>query len=132
MKITLNTSKELDRFVCSNEAGKAIILGENEAVGPMEAVLMAVAGCSTIDILMILKKMRQNVVDVKVTVKAKRRKNHPKTFKKIKIHYAIYGSAKNAKVEKALDLSLNKYCSVSQMIEKSAKIVADYDVIPIE
>lgn len=129
MKITLHSSMNKERFVCTNEAGKAIVLGQNEAVGPMESVLMAIAGCSTIDLLMILKKMRQNVVDVKVSVKAKRRKEHPKTFKKIKIHYTIYGKAKNNKVEEAIDLSLNKYCSVSKMIEKSAKIVADYDIV---
>ncbi len=129
MKVSLRTSNDLSQFICSNKEGNSITLGENDAVGPMEAVLMSIAGCSTIDIIMILKKMRQEVRDVQVKVKAKRSKSHPKVFTKIKLSYKIYGKVKEAKAEKAIDISLNKYCSVSQMIEKSAKIIAKFEII---
>ncbi len=130
MKITLETKGSLNQYVAMNEDGHTVNLsGDGTAVGPMQAVLMAVAGCSTIDIVMILEKMRQDVKDIKVEVEGKRREEIPRTYTNIHMHYKIYGNVKTAKAQQAVDLSLEKYCSVSKMLEKSAEITGSFEII---
>lgn len=130
MKITLETKDSLNQYVATNEDGHTVNLsGDGTATGPMQAVLMAVAGCSTIDIVMILKKMRQDVKDIKVEVEGKRREEIPRTYTNIHMHYKIYGNVKTAKAQQAVDLSLEKYCSVSKMLEKSAEITGSFEII---
>ncbi|MEM6964011.1 MAG: OsmC family protein [Bacteroidota bacterium] len=130
MKITLETSDTLQHYVAKNEAGHTVNLsGDDTAAGPMQTVLMAIAGCSTIDIVMILEKMRQEVTDIKVEVDATRREEIPRVFTKIHLHYKIYGKVKTKKAEQAVALSLEKYCSVSKMLEKAAEITSSFEVI---
>jgi len=130
MKVTLETSGNLNQYTATNEDGHSINLsGDGTATGPMQAVLMAVAGCSTIDIVMILEKMRQEVKDIKVEVEGKRREEIPRTYTNIHMHYKIYGKVKTAKAQQAVDLSLEKYCSVSKMLEKSAEITGSFEII---
>lgn len=84
---------------------------------------MGVAGCSSIDVVMILQKMKQPLEDIKVKVSATREKNGDATeFSTIHIHFDLWGELKESKAQKAIDLSLEKYCSVSKMLEKTAKI----------
>ncbi len=130
MKITLKSTDNLDHYTATNEAGHSIALSaDGSATGPMQAVLMAVAGCSTIDIVMILKKMRQNVSNVEVEVDGTRREEIPRVYTDIHLHYKIYGEVKDKKVEQAVALSLEKYCSVSLMLEKAANITSSWEVI---
>jgi putative redox protein len=128
-KITLKTGENLHKMICYNEKGKGIVLDHKNGVGPMESVLMAVAGCSTIDIVMILEKMRQEVKDIKVDVSGKRSEDHPKVFTELTVHYTLYGKIKEAKAKEAVDLSLEKYCSVSLMIAKSASINHSFEIV---
>lgn len=130
MKITLETSDSLQHYVAKNEAGHTVNLsGDGTAAGPMQTVLMAVAGCSTIDIVMILEKMRQDVKNIKVEVDGTRRDEIPRVYTKIHMHYKIYGKVKEKKAEQAVALSLEKYCSVSKMLEKAAEITGSFEII---
>lgn len=132
MKITLHTTQKLERFVCSNSKDQAIILGNGNAVSPMEGLLMSLAGCSTIDMIMILKKMRQKVKDIKVDVKAKRKDDNPRTFTKIKLCFTIIGEVKSKKAQEALDLSLEKYCSVAKSLDPDIKLSGTYNIIKVK
>ncbi len=130
MKITLETNNSLNQYIAKNEDGHEVHLsGDGTAAGPMQTILMAVAGCSTIDIVMILEKMRQKVTDVKVDVDGTRREEIPRVYTKIHMHYKIYGEVKENKAEQAVALSLEKYCSVSKMLEKAAEITSSFEVI---
>jgi putative redox protein len=130
MKVTLKSTDNLDHFTATNEAGQSIALsGDGSAPGPMQVVLMAMAGCSTIDIVMILKKMRQEVSHIEVEVDGTRRDEVPKIYTDIHLHYRIYGQVKAAKAEQAVAMSLEKYCSVSIMLEKVAKITSSFEVL---
>jgi len=129
MKVSLHTTQNLERFVCSNQKGKAIILGNGNAVGPMEGLLMSLAGCSTIDMIMILQKMRQKVKDIKVDIKGKRKDDNPRTFTKIKLCFTIIGEAKPKKVQEAIDLSLEKYCSVAKSLDPKIKVSGTFKIV---
>lgn len=130
VKISLKSGDSLNSFVGTNEKGHKVNLsGDGSAVGPMESVLMAIAGCSTIDIVMILKKMRQPLEHIEVEVESERREEIPRTFTKVNLHYILKGDLKVKKVEQAINSSLNKYCSVSKMIEKSAEVSSTYEII---
>ncbi len=130
-KIKLQSTDNLDHFTATNEHGHTIALsGDGSATGPMQAVLMAAAGCSTIDIVMILKKMRGDLVHIEVEVDGQRREEVPKTYTHIHLHYKLYGDLKTNKVQQAVDLSVEKYCSVALMLEKSAKITTSFEIKP--
>jgi len=130
MKIKLERLNKGSHFKATNEEGHSIELsGEGNAVGPMQAVLMAAAGCSTIDIVMILEKMRQPLEDIDVEVEGTRREEIPRTYTDIHLHYILKGDLKEKKVEQAINSSLEKYCSVSLMLEKAAKITSSFEIV---
>jgi putative redox protein len=128
--ITIASSDEIDTFVCQNEAGQSITLsGNGGAVGPMEAVLMALAGCSSIDVIMILKKMKQDIKDIKVDVKGDRAEEVPKVYTNVHVHFTLTGDIKDKKAKEAIDLSIEKYCSVAQMLDKTAVITTSFEIV---
>jgi len=131
MNVTLSTlDGNLHKFIGRNEAGVEVTIGhKGEGVSPMENVLVSLAGCSTIDVIMILQKMRQEVSKVTVDVKSKRREDIPKTFTDIHLHFIIIGAVKNSKAEQAVASSMEKYCSVSKMLEKAATITSSFEVV---
>lgn len=132
MKVSLKSGDTLNSFVATNDKGHEVKLsGDGSAVGPMQSVLMAIAGCSTIDIVMILEKMRQPLENIEVEVEAERREEIPRTFTKVNLHYKLTGNLKEKKVEQAINSSLDKYCSVSKMIEKSAEISSSYEILEV-
>lgn len=130
MQIKLERLNDSKHFKATNDEGHSIELsGDGNAVGPMQSVLMAAAGCSTIDIVMILEKMRQPLEDIQVEVKGTRREEIPRTFTGIHLHYILKGDLKEKKVKQAVASSLEKYCSVSLMLEKAATITSSYEII---
>ena len=130
MKVKLERLNKGSHFKATNEDGHSLELsGEGNAVGPMQAVLMAAAGCSTIDIVMILKKMRQPLEDINVEVEGTRREEIPRVYTDIHLHYILKGDLKEKKVQQAINSSLEKYCSVSLMLEKAAKITSSYEIV---
>ncbi len=88
--------------------------GQNFGVRPMQTLLMGLGGCSGIDVISILKKQRQEVVDYKMTINAEREQGkEPSLWKAINVEFHLYGNIDYDKAVRAVDLSVNKYCSVA-------------------
>mgnify|MGYP000085362526 FL=1 len=110
--------------------GPIEIGGENLGVRPMEMLLLGVAGCTMIDVVTTLKKMRQNLTHCETKISAGRADEHPKVFTDIHIHFIVQGKDLDSKkVDKAITLSAEKYCSASIMLGKTANITHDFEVI---
>ncbi|MDA8755784.1 OsmC family protein [Candidatus Pseudothioglobus singularis] len=104
--------------------------GENLGVRPMEMLLLGVAGCTMIDIVTTLKKMRQDLSHLETKINAKRATDHPKVFTDIHIQFILKGqNLDEKKVDKAITLSAEKYCSASIMLGETATITHDFEVI---
>jgi len=128
--IKLKTNKSLNNYICTNPKGQTVNLGnDGNAVGPMESVLMAIASCSSIDIVMILEKMKQDLQDIEVEVTGKRAESPPRVSTQVKAHYKLYGEIKDKKAHQAVQSSIEKYCSVALMVSKTAEIEWSYEVI---
>ncbi|MFD2245566.1 OsmC family protein [Pontibacter ruber] len=116
-----------DAGVIINIDGSPAIGGHNAGARPMELMLMGLGGCSAIDIIQILKKQRQQIDSFDITVKGERVEGEvPSVFKSIHIHFALSGPLDEQKVQRAVELSLEKYCSVAFILYKTATI--DYTV----
>jgi putative redox protein len=135
-KIVL-TWKGKFRFEAKNEKGLSVNFdapakygGEDTAPTPMETVLASLTGCTSFDVVSILKKKRQNISDYHVEAEAERTDEPPEVFTKIHIKYIIKGKniSKDA-VERAIQLSQEKYCSVGAMLKKTAEITTSYEII---
>lgn len=107
--------------------------GRNIGIRPMEMILLGVGGCSSYDVMDILQKSRQEVLDCMVEVTAERVDAIPSVFSKIHLHFIISGkNLKQLAVERAVKLSAEKYCSASIMLGKSVDITHDFEVINVE
>lgn len=127
MRVNIESTYGDLNFKGTNDRGQSIQLsGNKEAVSPMESLLMALASCSAVDVQMILKKMRQNFQTVKVEIEGERADAVPAVFTHIQMEFTIIGDVKLDKAQKAVDLSLKEYCSVSTMLSKAVTI--DYKV----
>jgi len=102
--------------------------GEEKGARPMELLLMGVAGCASIDLGLILKKQKQELTDYEVEVTAERNDNVAKTFKSINLHFTLWGNIDKRKVERAIDLTLTKYCSVALSLDKTIVITNTYEI----
>ena len=110
--------------------GPPEIGGDNLGVRPMEMLLLGVAGCTMIDVVTTLKKMRQELTHCETKVNAERADDHPKVFTDIHIQFLIKGNDLDSKkVEKAITLSAEKYCSASIMLGKTASISHDFEIL---
>ena len=118
--------KEEMLFETRSESGHAITMdaGAAHANGPtpMEAVLMALCGCTSVDVVSILQKKREPLISLTVSATAEQAPAPPRVFTRIKLTYRIGGQVSKKAAEDAVSLSKNKYCSVSKMLEKAAKI----------
>ncbi len=128
MKIQLNRINDDYLFECSNQNGHSILIDNTSkegatGVSPMETVLMAVAGCSGIDVVSILKKQRQTITDFKAEVEGERvQVDDAKPFKHIKVIFKLEGDIDPKKAQKAAELSFEKYCSVSKTLEPNVDV----------
>ena len=103
--------------------------GRNLAPRPMEVVLAGTGGCTAYDVVLILKRSRQDVTSCEAKLSAERAAEDPKVFTKIHMHFLVKGrNLKPALVENAVRLSREKYCSASKMLEKTAAITADFEI----
>ena len=110
--------------------GPPEIGGDNLGVRPMEMLLLGVAGCTMIDVVTTLKKMRQKLTHCETKVNAERADDHPKVFTDIHIQFLVKGNDLDSKkVEKAITLSAEKYCSASIMLGKTASITHDFEIV---
>ena len=123
-------------FVGESASGHAVVMdgppehgGRNIGVRPMEMLLLGMGGCTSFDVISILKKSRQEVVDCVVELAAERAETEPKVFTSIHVHFIISGKDLSEKhVKRAVELSAEKYCSASIMLGKMAKISHDYEI----
>ena len=122
--------KQDNLFEGKAENGNTILFDADTAhthgPSPMEAVLMALCGCTSVDVVSILKKKRQQITGLRVSATAEQAPEPPRVFTKIKLTYAVSGKLSRKAVEDAVALSKEKYCSVSLMLDKAAKI--DYEI----
>lgn len=125
------------QFVGVATSGHAIVMdgdievgGKNTGSRPVELLLMGIGGCSGMDIVSILKKKKQEVRGLEINVKGQKAENHPKKFTDINIEFVVRGRniAEDA-VKKAVELSMEKYCSVKATLEGSAKITYNYRIV---
>ena len=104
--------------------------GRNLAPRPMETVLAGTGGCTAFDVVLILKRGRQEVTGCEVKLSAERAESDPKVFTKIHFHFVVRGrNVKAEAVERAIQLSAEKYCSASIMLAKTATITHDWEIV---
>jgi putative redox protein len=123
-------------FVGESASGHSVVMdgppeagGRNLGVRPMEMLLLGLGGCSSFDVVSMLKKSRQNITNCEVEISAKRADTQPKVFIAIHLHFIIEGEDLNeSKVARAINLSAEKYCSASIMLGKTASVTHDYEI----
>jgi len=127
-------------FLGESGSGHSVVMdgpedhgGRNLGVRPMEMLLLGLGGCSSFDVMSILKKSRQNVVDCVAELDAERADAVPSVFTKIHMHFVVKGyNLKEAQVKRAVSLSAEKYCSASLMLEKGGvEITHDYEIVEL-
>lgn len=136
MNIHLHRLDDAFHFLATNEAGNEVHLdtspeegGAGQGAGPMQTVMMALGGCSAIDIVSILQKGRQEIEGFDIDIAYERATDQvPALFTKVHVHYLLSGALDVEKVRRAVDLSLHKYCSVAKILEKTASITASFSV----
>ena len=126
------------KFLSESGTGHAVLIegpesegGEGLGVRPMELLLMGLGGCTSFDILMMLKKSRQAVTDCVAEIRATRADDIPSVFTSIHVHFTISGKGlKDSRVKRAVELSSEKYCSASIMLSRGGvEISHDYEII---
>lgn len=136
MEVTLARINDAVNFRAINEDQLEVRIdggpddgGVGGGVRPMQMVLMALGGCSSIDVVLILKKMRQDLKDMRVLVTGTRAEDQvPRVFTDIHLTFFLTGTIEQAKAEKAISLSINKYCSVAQMLVPKVNITYDLEL----
>lgn len=123
-------------FIGESETGHAVVLdgapengGRNIGMRPMEMLLIGMGACTSFDVVTILKKARQPIIDCVAEIHADRADEIPKVFTKIHVHFVVTGNNLNeTQVERAVKLSAEKYCSASIMLSKACEITHDYEI----
>ncbi|MCF6253779.1 MAG: OsmC family protein [Thiomicrorhabdus sp.] len=124
-------------FEATTEGGHAVLMdaspevgGEDSGPRPMEMVLMGLGGCTGIDVVMMLQKSKQDIEGCQIEITAERSDTVPKVYRKIHVHFKVTGTGlSDKKVKRAVDLSAEKYCSVSKMLEATVELSHDYKII---
>ena len=122
------------RFIGASRSGHELIIDSEGAVGPtpMELLLLGTGGCACIDVVMILEKARQKIVDVRVEVGGERRDEMPRYFTNIEMHFVVEGTGvKESHVVRAIDLAMTKYCSASAQLAALADIKTSFEIIEV-
>lgn len=137
VKIEINRIDQDYRMEAFNEKGKSIIMDAGEADGghdsgfrPMQLLLAAMGGCSAIDLISILRKQREPLRDLKITVTGERQQGVvPALYTEVHAHFRLYGNINQEKAERAVQLSVEKYCSVAKTLEKTATVTHSFEII---
>lgn len=123
-------------FIGISSGGHTVVMdgppeggGRNLGPRPMEMLLLSMAACSTYDVVSILKKSREEIRDCEVLVNAERADEHPRIFTDIHLHFIVTGkNIREKNVQRAIELSAEKYCSASIMLGAMAKITHDFEI----
>ncbi|MEO5975696.1 MAG: OsmC family protein [Chryseolinea sp.] len=137
MKIELNRLNDGFHMEARNEYGNSVqmdasaeIGGTDQGMRPMQLLLAALGGCSSIDIINILKKQKQPLKDIKVTITGEREKDvNPSLFVEAHVHFKFFGELDEDKVQKAVVLGVDKYCSVGKTLAYKAKITHSFEIV---
>ena len=120
-------------FISKTTSGNKIVmdtLKENGAgATPMELLLAALTGCTGMDVISMLRKMKIEPEKFEIIVRGEKQEEHPRVYKNIKLVYKFYGNLPEDKVKNAIELSINKYCSVSNMLKSVAEITYEYQIV---
>ncbi len=124
-------------FVGESGSGHSVVMdgppefgGRDLGVRPMEMLLLGLGGCASFDVVSMLKKSKQDLVDCEVEITAERADTEPKVFTKIHLHFVISGNdLSDKRVKRAIELSAEKYCSASIMLGKTAELTHDYEIM---
>lgn len=135
MEVKLNRVNQAFHFEAESDSkikvsidANELIGGEGKGVRPMELVLMGLGGCASIDLGLILKKQKQTLNDYQVNISATRNDNVAKNFETIHLHFLLWGALNYEKVEKAIELTVTKYCSVILSLSTKIKITTSYTI----
>ncbi len=123
-------------FVGESGSGHSVVMdgapelgGRNLGIRPMEMLFLGLGGCTSFDVVLILRKMKQEISDCEVEIEAERAESEPKIFTRIHVHFIVSGKGLSDKhVARAVNLSAEKYCSASLMLGKTAEITHDYEI----
>ncbi|MFN4086286.1 MAG: OsmC family protein [Spirosomataceae bacterium] len=139
MEVTIKRINDAFHFEAMGVSGVANHMDANPEIGgvnagarPMEMLLMGLGGCTAIDVLLILKKQRQIVDDLEIRVTGDRVKiegTEMSPFRKIHVHFLVKGAVEASKVDKAIQLSMEKYCSATAQLQSSAEITSSFEVL---
>ncbi len=125
-----------EQFVATSPSGHALAIDSdrtsNKAAGPMELLLMALGACTATDVVSILKKKRQKLESLEVVCSGERAAEPPKVWIKLEVLYRLRGVLDEAAVARAIELSEQKYCSVSAMLQKTAMLSWRHEILPPE
>jgi len=131
MKIELSRLNDHLHFEGKNEAGNAVNVDiDGAGMRPMQLLLTAVATCSAFDVVEILKKQRQGLEDVKITATGDREEGKvPRPFTAIHIHFTIIGEVEESKAARAVELGVEKYCSVGSSLDPNIKLTHSFEIV---
>jgi putative redox protein len=125
-----------EKFIATSPSGHAIAFDSdresNKAIGPMEMLLLALGACTATDVVMILAKKRQRLDGLEVICSGERAKDYPQVWTKLEVLYRLRGQVDDASARRAIELSEEKYCSVSAMLRKTAALTWRYEIIKPE
>ncbi len=131
--------KDEASFLAESGSGHSVLMdgppeagGRNLGPRPMEMLLMGTGGCAAFDVVLILKKGRQEISNCEVEIEAERAPREPKVFTRIHFHFILTGKKLNSRqVERAINLSAGKYCSASIMLGKTAELTHDFEIVEV-
>lgn len=137
IKVELSRIDQDFHMEAVNEAGNKIQMDAGPADGghelgfrPMQLLLAAFGGCSSIDLINILRKQREPLNDLKITVTGEREKGAiPSLYTEVHAHFRLFGNINPEKAERAVQLSVDKYCSVAKTLEKTARVTYSFEII---
>jgi len=123
-----------EKFVATSPSGHAMAIDSdrtsNKAAGPMELTLMALGACTATDVVSVLKKKRQRLESLEVICSGERAAEPPQVWTKLEVLYRLRGTLDETAVKRAIELSEQKYCSVSAMLQKTATLTWRYEILP--
>ena len=124
-----------DFFIGISPTGHSLVMETNgerhSAATPVELLLVAVGGCMGADVVEILRKKREQVIEYRIEVRGERRKDFPRSFNKIQMHHIVKGHNVSEKsVKQAIELSDTKYCSVAASLRPTAEIFSTFEILP--
>ncbi|HNV30360.1 MAG TPA: OsmC family protein [Cyclobacteriaceae bacterium] len=137
VKIEIHRVDQDFRMEAVNDKGNSIIMdagasdgGHDSGLRPMQLLLAAMGGCSAIDLIGILRKQREPLTDLKITVTGEREQGVvPSLYTEVHVHFRLFGNINQDKAERAVELSVEKYCSVAKTLEKTAVVTHSFEII---